>query len=151
MTEQPPKDPAPPDAVDDDGLDDPWHDQLVEVADDFGAPDIVAVVAFVLAVASVFGFGLLSGSTYSVPFIDGVSNDGNKAALVTGTILGAVLALIPAWLGWRASSRSLPADPRWVVVLARSAVVLALTSGFLHLVVAVLQAAQDGPSGFTSI
>lgn len=152
MSEQPPT-PAEPDGeeLSGDELDDPWHDQIVEVADEFGAPDILAVVAFALAICSFFGFALLSGSTYTLPFVSALSDDGTKTAVVLGAVLGALLALIPAWLGWRASSQSLPTDPRWVVVLARSAVILALTSGLLHLVVAVLQAAQDGPARFNRI
>ena len=147
MTEQPPT----ADEAEDDEVDDPWHDQIVEVGETLGAPDVIAVVAFALALCSVFSFGLLNGTTYVFPFLDGLSEDGNKTALVVGTALGAVLALIPVWLGWRASSQSLPDDPRWVVVLARSAVILGLTSGFLRLVVAVLMAAQDGPGGYSRI
>lgn len=155
MSEQPPTaaDPVDPDSEtdSDDELDDPWHDQIVEVADEFGAPDILAVVAFALAICSFFGYALLSGSTYTLPFAVALGNNDNKGVIVTGSVLGAVLALIPAWLGWRASSRSLDTDPRWVAVLARSAIILALGSGLLHLVVAVLQAAQEGSAGFSRI
>jgi hypothetical protein len=54
-------------------------------------------------------------------------------------------------MGWLASARLLADDPRWIVVTARSAVVLGLASGFLHLVVAVLMAAQDGPLSISRI
>jgi hypothetical protein len=139
---------APPE---DDELDDPWHDQLVEVGEAFGATEVLAVVAFVLALSSVFSWGLLDGNAYTVPFVDGLSDNGNKTALVLGPVVGAVLSLVPVWMGWLASARLLPDDPRWIVVAARSAVVLGLASGFLHLVVAVLMAAQDGPIGLSRI
>ena len=152
MTEQPPPAEGPVDIdADSDELDDPWHDQIVEAGETFGATEVVAVVAFVLALSSVFSWGLLDGNAYTLPFFDGLSDNGNKTALVLGPVLGAALALLPAWLGWLASARSLADDPRWIPVLARSAVILALTSGFLHLVVAVLMAAQDGPTGLSRI
>lgn len=142
MTEQPIE------PVDDD-LDDPWHDQLVEVADTFGAPEVLALVAFVTAVASFFGFGVMNGSAYVVPFIHG--GEDNSTRLVVGTLLGAALAMGPVGLGWRAVSRALSSDPPWVVSVARAAVLLGLASGLLRLVVAVVEAAHDGPSGFTRL
>lgn len=150
MSEPPPTVVEPDDPVPQTSSDDPGQDQVVEVADDFGAPDILAVVAFALAICSVFGFTLLSGTTYTLPFAS-VGNGDNRAVAVTGSVLGAALAMIPAWLGWRASSQSLDTDPRWIAVLARSAIILALGSGLLHLVVAVLQAAQDGPAAFSRV
>ncbi|MDX6199212.1 MAG: hypothetical protein QOJ79_2363 [Actinomycetota bacterium] len=151
MTEQPPPTDRPADDGGDDVLDDPWHDSLVEAGDAFGATEVVAVVAFVLALSSVFSWGLLDGNAYISPFIDALSDNANKTALVLGPVIGAVLALVPVWMGWLASARSLADDPRWVIVLARSAVILGLASGFLHLVVAVLMAAQDGEVRISSI
>jgi hypothetical protein len=148
MTEQPP---TPADDAADEELDDPWHDQIVEAGEAFGATEVVAVVAFVLALSSVFSWGLLDGNAYIQPFLDGLSDNGNKTALVMGPVVGAGLAMIPVWMGWLAGARWLPDDPRWVVVLARSAVVLGLLSGLLHLVVAVLLAGQDTPTGFSRI
>lgn len=143
MTEQP-ADPV------DDQLDDPWHDHLVEAGDTFGAPEVLALVAFVLAVASLFGFGVMNGSAYVIPFFNTADGD-NSTRLVIGTVLGAVLAMIPVWLGWRAVSRSLPGDPGWVISMARAAMLLGLASGLLRLVVAFVEAAHDGPSGFTRL
>jgi hypothetical protein len=139
---------APPE---DDTLEDPWHDQLVEAGETFGATEVLAVVAFVLALSSVFSWGLLDGNAYTIPFVDGLSDNGNKTALVMGPVIGAVLSLVPVWMGWLASARLLADDPRWIVVTARSAVVLGLASGLLHLVVAVLMAAQDGPLGISRL
>jgi nitric oxide reductase large subunit len=135
---------------DDDELDDPWHDQIVEVSETFGAPDVLAVLAFVMAVGSLLAFGLMNGTTYVYPSLTGIDGRSNTP-YVLATMLGAGLALLPVWLGWRASSRSLPTDPRWIVVLARSAVILGLSSGALRLVVAVVQAAHDGPSLFSRL
>jgi hypothetical protein len=139
---------APP--PDGEELDDPWHDQIAEVSETFGAPDVLAVVAFVLAVGSLFAFGVMNGTTYVYPSLTGIDGRDNTP-YVLATMLGAGLALLPVWLGWRASSRSLETDARWVVVLARAAIILGLTSGALRLVVAVVQAAHEGPSLFSRL
>ncbi len=143
MTEQP-ADPV------DDELDDPWHDQLVEAAETFGSPEVLALVAFALAIGSLFGFGVMNGSAYVIPFLGTVGGD-NSTRLVIGTVLGAVLAMVPVGLGWRAAARTLPGDPGWVTTVARTAMILGLTSGLLRLVVAFVEAAHDGPSGFTRL
>jgi hypothetical protein len=129
---------------DDDTLDDPWHDQLVVVSDEYGAPEVQAVVALVLAVASLFGYGLLNGSAYLFQYVSGQPQ---KTRLVLAALLGAAFALVPVWLGWRAAARTLAADPRWVGTLARAAVVLGLISLVLRLVMAVIVAATSEPTG----
>jgi hypothetical protein len=135
---------------DDDDLDDPWHDQLSEIGETFGGPDVLALVAFVTAVTSLLGLGLMNGTAYVVPFLD-LSGDGTKTRIVAGTLLGAVLAMLPVLLGWRANARLLDTDPSWVGVLARTAVLLGLASGALRLVIAIVESAHDGPSGFTRL
>jgi hypothetical protein len=139
-----------PEPVSDDVLDDPWHDALEEASESFGGPDVLALVAFVLAIASFLSFGLMSGTTYVIPLVMDAAED-NSTRLVIATLVGAALAMAPVWLGWRASVRLLPDDPRWIGTLARSAVLLGLASGLLRLVVAFIQATQDGPSGFTRL
>jgi EamA domain-containing membrane protein RarD len=138
MTELPPTGP--------DELDDPWHDQIVEVTDDYGAPDVQALVSIVLAVASLCGFGLLNGSYYFLQYIQPA--DAQKTRVVLSALLGAAFALLPIWLGWRAGARVLTSDPRWVAAVARAAVVLGLISLVLRLVIAVIAAGTDEPSGF---
>jgi hypothetical protein len=163
MSEMPPSDdrpsdgePAtPPDVIvigsaDDEELDDPWHDNIVAAGESFGAPDVLAVVAFVMAVASFLTFGLMNGSTYVYPTLTGV-DDRSNTPYVLATMLGAALSLLPVWLGWKAASQWLDSDARWVAVLARAAVILGLTSGALRLVVAVVQATNDGPSLFSRL
>ncbi|MCU1589826.1 MAG: hypothetical protein JWP11_1082 [Frankiales bacterium] len=140
MTELPPRGDRPGD----DELEDPWHDQLVEVSDDYGAPEVLAVVAFVLSLVSLSGFGLLNGSYYFLPYIN--SAEGQKTRLVLAALLGALLALLPVWLGWRASARVLATDARWVATLARAAVMLGLLSLVLRLVLSVVTAAATDPS-----
>ncbi len=131
-------------------LADPWHDHLVEAQETYGSPEVLAVVALVLAVASFCAFGLMNGTTYVVPLFRAASDD-DGTRLVVATLLGAALALVPVWLGWRASSRLLPGDPAWVATLARTAILLGLASGAMRLVVAVVTASQDGPTGFTRL
>ena len=138
-----------PEPVSDDVLDDPWHDAIEQTSETFGGPDVLALVAFVLAIASFLSFGLMSGTTYVLPLLDQPGD--NKTRLVIGTLLGAALAMVPVWLGWRAAVRLLPDDPRWIGTVARSAVLLGLTSGVLRLVVAFIQATQDGPGDFTRL
>jgi hypothetical protein len=142
-----PRDPI--DAADDE-LDDPWHDQLLEAADTFGAPEVLALLGLVTGVASFFGFGVMNGTVYVIPFLGTVDGD-NSTRVVIGTLVGAALAMVPVWLGWRAVSQALPSDPRWIVTIGRTAVILGLASGLLRLVVAVVEAAHDGPSGFTRL
>lgn len=135
MTELPP--PA------DDELDDPWHDQIDEVSDDYGAPDVQALTAFVLGVLSVGGFGLLNGTLYFFLSLDAGAS--YKTRSVLAALLGAAFALVPVVLGWRASARVLADDARWVATLARSAVLLGMVSLVLRLVLAVLVAGSHDP------
>ena len=141
---------GPPDPIDaaDDELDGPWHESIVEARETYGAPEVTALLGFVLAVASVFGFGLMNGTTYTAPFLTGGQS---KTTLVIGLLVGAALALIPTWLGWRTTAQALPDDPRWVLALGRTALLLGLGSVALRLVIAVIQASHDGPSGFTRL
>ena len=128
----------------DDVLEDPWHDSISEAQDTFGAPPVLAVVSFVLSVLSLAGLGVLNGTTYTLPF---ASAGSPRGALVAGALLGALLALLPLVLGWRAASRVLAEDAAWVATLARSAILLALVSVVLRLVIAVVTATHTDPLG----
>jgi hypothetical protein len=134
-----------PEPVTGDVLDDEFDDDV----ESFGGPDVLALVAFALAVMSFLSFGLMSGTTYVLPLFEQPGD--NTTELVIGTLLGAALAMVPVWLGWRAAVRLLPDDPRWIGTLARSAVLLGLASGVLRLVVAFIQATQDGPGELTHL
>lgn len=127
----------------DDELADPWHDQLVEISDDYGAPDVQAVVAIVLAVLALYGFGLLSGTTYVFTALPGPESI--KTRNVLAALLSAAFALIPVIVGWRASARVLASDPRWIATLARAAVVLGLLALVLRLVLAIVAAGTADP------
>ena len=98
-----------------------------------------------LAVASLCSFGLLNGQYYVLQYVTG---EPQKTRLVIAALVGAALAVIPVWLGWRAAARVLASDARWVATLARAAVVLGLVSVVLRLIIAVITAATDGPSSF---
>lgn len=141
MTEQLPTGDGP----DDDELDDPWHDHIAEATDSFGAPDVQAVVAFVLGIVTLLGYGLLSGAPYFF-FATPSADDDFRTRNVLAALLGAAFALIPIVLGWRASARVLTSDPRWAGTLARAAVVLGLLALVLRLVLAVVAAGADDPA-----
>lgn len=132
--------PAGTEPPDDDDLDDPWHDHIVEAGETFGAPEVQAVVAFVLAIVSLLGYGLLAGGLYFY-FNASSDPDGLRTRNVLAALLGAAFALLPVVIGWRASASVLPSDPRWVGALARAAVILGLLAVVLRLVLAVLAAA----------
>jgi hypothetical protein len=137
MTEVPP--------AGDDELDDPWHDQISAFADEYGAPDVQSIVALILAIGSLSGYGLLSGSAYVFPYL---SDGTDKTRLILSGLVGAALAVAPIWLGWRAAARTLVSDPRWVGMVARAAVLLGLISLVLRLVITVISAATSDPNGF---
>jgi len=128
-----------------DESDDGTGDEPEALGEAFDAPQVIAVIAFVLAVLSFAGFGLMNGSAYVTPH---VTNEPQTGRLVFGLVLGAALALVPVGLGWHAASRTLEDDPQWVAALARSAMLIGLASMLLRLVIAVIQASQDGVIGF---
>src|SRR3954468_10498966 len=129
----------------DDVLDDDYDDEPEAIREAFDAPQIMSIVAFVLAVLSFAGFGLMNGSAYISPLITGEDQNGR---VVFALVLGAALALLPLGLGWHAASRTLDDDPPWIATLARSAMVLGLGSMALRLVIAIIQSAQEGATGF---
>jgi hypothetical protein len=124
-----------------DELDSPWDDDDGG-AEIFGTPEVGAVVAFVLAVCSFTGFGLMNGTPYIAPFLNSPTE---RKTLVAGAIVGAALALVPVIVAWRVIARTLDDDPPWIVTLARTAVILGLASSVLRLFIAVLTAFQDDP------
>jgi hypothetical protein len=129
--------------------DGPMHDQVEDAPDGlFGAPAVLALVAFIAAILSLAGLGLMNGTNYIYPFLNG---EPQKSRLVIGLLIGAALALIPAALGWRSASRMIQADPPWAAVLARASILLGLSSFVLRLVLAGIQASQDGPGGFSRL
>ena len=141
MTELPP----PPEPSDDDDLEDPWHDSIVEATATFGAPEVQSLLAFVLAVLSIGGFSLLNGTTYL--FVELSAEDNYRTRSVLAALLGAAFALLPIVLGWRASARVLVTDAKWIATLARTAVLLGLLSLLLRLVLAVIAAGSHDPRG----
>jgi hypothetical protein len=130
----------------DEALEDPWNDRIEDVKGRFGAPPVLALISFVLAVLSLAGFGLMNGTTYVVPFLN---DQPQHDRLVVGVLIGAALALVPVALGWR--SANIQTDLPWASVLAKAAVILGLGSFVLRLVVAIVQATQDGPTGFSRL
>src|SRR3954452_162944 len=142
MTEHTFGDPLPDEVGDE--LDDDYDDQPESLSEGFDAPQVGAVTAFVLAVLSFAGFGLMNGSAYVGPLVVGQTH----GRMVFSLVLGAALALVPVGLGWHAASRALDDDARWINTLARTAMLLGLASMLLRLVVAVIQASQDTSTVF---
>ena len=139
MTEQP---------VNDEASSDLQDEELLLAHDTDGSPAVLALVAFVLAVSSVLTLGVMNGATYILPIL---TSEGPQSRGVTAALAGAMLALLPAALGWRASSRTLPSDPAWVFAVARAAMALALLAGLLRLVVAVILAVNGETAGFSRV
>jgi hypothetical protein len=138
MTELPPTPDEPRDVLGEDLFDDD-----LQVSDSFSTPDVHAVVAFALSLVSLAGMGVLNGTLFLYQSI--APGESIRSKNVLAALLGAAFALVPATLGWRASARVLDSDPRWVPTLARAAVIIALLSGFLRLVLAVLAASAQHP------
>jgi hypothetical protein len=146
MTDQPPSDEssaenpfAPPGEEE---FDDPWHDQIAQAGETFGAPEVQALVAFVLSLLSVTGFGVLNGAAY---VFMSLSATDYKSRNIVAALLGAAFALLPVVLGWRVSARALDSDARWVATFARAAVILGLLALVLRLLLAVLAAGAQDP------
>ena len=133
MTELPPNAGATSD--DDDDFVDPLHDELVQVGDDYGAPDVQALVALVLGVASILGFGLLNGTTYVFLTI------GPGDSIKTANVLAACARRCPRARAGRPRLAGERSRPRQRSALGRdrgpAAVLLGLLSVVLRLVVAV--------------
>jgi uncharacterized protein YacL len=104
---------------------------------------VQSLVAFVLALLSTTGIGVLNGTAYLFTYISADAD--YKTQNVLAALLGAAFALVPIVLGWRVSARVLPSDPRWVATFARTAVILGLLSLVLRLVIAVLAAGAPDP------
>jgi formate hydrogenlyase subunit 3/multisubunit Na+/H+ antiporter MnhD subunit len=85
----------------DEPLEDRRNDRIEDVKGLLGAPPVLALVSFVLAVLSLAGFGLMNGTTYVVPFLNGQPQ---QRRLVVGILLGAALALVPVGLGRRSAN-----------------------------------------------
>lgn len=107
----------------------------------YAAASVLALAAFVLAVASLLGFGLLNGSSFIAPAFDDVGPQ-DQTAVLSG-LLGAALALLPVGLGLRAVAVLDDDDPDWTATLARAAVVVAGASIALRLAVTLVQATTD--------
>ncbi|MDT7573622.1 MAG: hypothetical protein QOE05_3796 [Actinomycetota bacterium] len=127
----------------DDELVDPWHDNIVEAGETFGAPEVQSLVAFVLSVLAMIGLGVMNGTAYVFTSLSAATE--YKTRNVVGALLSAGFALLPIVLGWRVSARVLESDPRWVATLARAAVILGLLALFLRLALAVVSALAQDP------
>src|SRR4051812_27345993 len=99
MTEHTFGDPLPDEVGDE--LDDDYDDEPGAMREAFDAPQVLAIVAFVLAVLSLASFGLMSGSSYISPLFKRPDQNG---LLVFGQVLSAALALLPVAIGWHAAS-----------------------------------------------
>src|SRR4051812_25821779 len=92
-----------------DELDDPWHDQIVQAGETFGAPEVQSLVAFVLSILAVTGLGVLNGTQYVFTSLSAGTD--YKTRNIVGALLSAGFALLPIVLGWRVSARVLDSDP----------------------------------------
>ena len=136
------------DPLDSDELDDDYDDEPEAMREAFDAPQVTSIVAFVLAVLSFGGFGLMNGAAY----IPGqITNADQNGRMVVTLMFGAALTLLPIALGWHAASRTLDDDPPWIATLARCAMLIGLGSLVLRLVAAFVQAGQNSPTPFVHL
>ncbi|HVE74047.1 MAG TPA: hypothetical protein VNA30_03015 [Mycobacteriales bacterium] len=101
-------------------------------------PDVLAISAFVLAVLSLGGLGVLNGSAYLGAPVT------SPAGVVLTSLLGVLFAVVPVLAGLRAATRVLAGDPAWVGALARSAVLLGALSVVLRVSSLVAAYVNDG-------
>ncbi len=119
-------------------------DEEVRPVEGYGDPGVLALVALVLAVLVICGFGVLAGPGI-VAAADGPVP--TRAHTEAADVVSVVLAFVPLLLGLRVVSRGLEDDPRWVGVAARSAVLLALFTMLMRLGLLFLVAANVPSSG----
>lgn len=108
-------------------------------------PAALAVASLVLGTLSLGGFGLVNGSNYVLPFVEGQST---IVRTVLAGLLGAVIALAAVGLGVWAKSRAHPGDPAWVPRIASAGVLIASIAVALRLVATSAAAVQVAESGF---
>jgi hypothetical protein len=104
----------------------------------------LALSAIVMATCSLLGLGVLNGST----FLDATWNLPEEVRAhppEVVTLLGAALAVLPLYLGWKAT-RSATNRDGWAAVVGRSAMLVALVSLLARLALAAAQVNGGGGS-----
>lgn len=110
----------------------------------YRAPEVLAPAGFALAVASLLGYGLLSGNIVVVLASGGSAPPSTQVQVAAG-LVGAALAAIPFLMGLEAVRQLLEDDPLWVRGLARATVVVGGLVVLLRLAHALATALADGP------
>ena len=109
----------------------------------YRTPEVLAPAAFALALASLLGFGLLSGSIV-LSLSTGVGPPSPTLQALAG-LLGAALAAIPLLMGLEAVRHLLDDDPLWVSGLARASVLLGAVVVTLRLLHTLAYAVGENP------
>ena len=105
-------------------------------------PEVLGIAAFVLAVASLLGFGVFNGSI--VLILTETNGPPSSAAMVGAGLLGVALASLPVWMGLAAVRNLLEDDPLWTAAVARAAVLVGLVAVVMRLATTAAQAAGGG-------
>lgn len=122
-----------------------WERPAVDLPAGLLDAPALALTAFALSVLSCFGAALFSGYTY-LGQRDLFQGSGVADDRVGAQLLGAGLALLPALIGLAAARRS-TGSSAWVDAVARAAVLVAMTSVVLRLVVLAVSLATSGDAG----
>ena len=108
----------------------------------YWTPEVLGLAGFAMAVASMLGFGVLSGGiVYALSTEAGPPSDALRLA---AGLVGAAFATIPLLLGLEAVRNLLEDDPLWVAAVARATVLLAGIVVFLRLAQTLAQTLADG-------
>ena len=124
----------------------PLQDDLVEhdsTPSGYRTPEVLGLAAFALGLATLLGFGLLSGQVVLALAPQG--GPPSQTLQVLAGLTGAALAAIPLLLGLEATRQLLDDDPLWVAAVARAAVVLGGAAVLLRLAHGAIAAMADNP------
>lgn len=110
-----------------------------------GDPAALAVASLVMGGLSLGGFGLLNGSRYVLPLMQGQSS---TALVVIAGLVGALIAAVAVALGARARRHVQPDDPEWVRRLAQAGMLVSAIAVALRLIATLASAAQIEGYGF---
>jgi len=110
----------------------------------YRTPEVLGLAAFALGLASLLGFGLLSGQVLLA--LSAEPGPPSQTLQVLASLLSAGLAAVPLLLGLEATRLLLDDDPLWVSAVARAAVVLSAVAVLLRLGHVLVQALADSPS-----
>jgi hypothetical protein len=113
----------------------------------YTAPEVLAPAGFALALASLLGFGLMTGNVL-LALSDAQQGPPSALLQVLAGLLGAALGVVPLVMGLIAVRDLLEDDPLWVSGLARATVILGAIVVVLRLFHTAVAALSGGSPYF---